>query len=279
MNAHNIPVCLTIAGSDSGGAAGVQADLRAFGFFETFGTSVITAITAQNPLEVTAIHGVPVDDIAAQYRAVAKVFDLRAIKTGMLFEPSIINTVAAELERRPATAPLVVDPVMVATSGTRLLQDDAVDAMVGRFLPLATLMTPNLPEADIIHGDEVRSREQMITTAAALAARYDSGCLLKGGHNAGADAAVDILALADGIVYELATPVVAAKSTHGTGCTLSSAIAANLAHGRELLDAAVAAKAYVYHNLQACRAVGSDVYAMYPPAGNDESVVQVKEVF
>jgi len=191
-----IPVCLTIAGSDSGGGAGIQADLRTFHCLRTFGTSVVTAVTAQNPRAVTAIHALPVAEVVAQFQAVMEAFEVRAMKTGMLFNAAIIETLAAELEGMNQELPLVVDPVMVATSGARLLEADAVSALLGRILPLATLITPNVPEAEIIVGERLQGRPAVRAAARRLAARHGIAVLLKGGHGE-PEAAVDYLAFDD----------------------------------------------------------------------------------
>jgi hydroxymethylpyrimidine kinase/phosphomethylpyrimidine kinase len=270
----NIPVCLTIAGSDSGGGAGIQADLRTFHCHGVFGTSVITTVTAQNPREVTAIHAIPLADIVAQYQAVMGSFRVKAIKTGMLYNAVTIETLASELEGMDEELPLVVDPVMVATSGARLLEPDAVAALLGRILPLATLITPNIPEAEIIAGESLTGRAAVRAAARRLSERHGIAVLLKGGHGE-PDAAIDYLAWDDRL-YELQAPRVQAIATHGTGCTLSAAITAQLATHGDLLQAVVAAKAFVYHSLRHARCVGPGLHAMVPPAEWDASVVQVK---
>jgi hydroxymethylpyrimidine/phosphomethylpyrimidine kinase len=272
MRPPAIPVCLTVAGSDSGGGAGIQADLRTFNWFGTYGASVITAITAQSPLAVTGIHAVPADMVVAQLAAVRDAYDLAAIKTGMLLDAAIIRAVAGAL--RASRVPLVVDPVMVATSGARLLREDAVTALTAALLPLATIVTPNLPEAEILAGRPIADTAGLRAAASRLAATY-RGVLLKGGHLAAAPG-TDLLVVGDR-TYELTAPVLRdVPTTHGTGCTFSAAIAANLALGRSLLDAVVAAKAFVWASLRNPRALGPAVSGLCPPADLDLSVVQVR---
>jgi hydroxymethylpyrimidine/phosphomethylpyrimidine kinase len=229
------PIALTIAGSDSGGGAGIQADLKTFQHFGVFGTSVITAVTAQNTRGVARWVPVAVDMIEAQIEAVAG--DLRpvATKTGMLADSSIVSAIAASI-RRHALAPLVVDPVMVSASGDPLLESDAVEALRERLIPLATLVTPNLDEAEILVGETVRDAEAMVRAGRALVARGATAALVKGGHLVG-DAAIDVLVHGER-VRTFTHPRIATQHTHGTGCTLSAAITAQLALGTEL-DAAV----------------------------------------
>jgi hydroxymethylpyrimidine/phosphomethylpyrimidine kinase len=249
-----VQVCaLTVAGSDSGGGAGIQADLQAFSYFGVFGTCAITAVTAQNPAAVTDVAPVPPPSVRAQIDAVVAAFAVGAIKTGMLFSAEIIDAVAEALAAH-AGIPLVVDPVMVATSGARLLRPDAVESLGRRLLPAASLTTPNLPEAEILLGRDLRDPDGIPSAARDLAREYGVTVLLKGGHTAGGDA-VDVLSDGDSL-WELRSPRVSAATTHGTGCSLSAAIAACLACGDAPLEAARRAKAYVLGRLRACRRVG-----------------------
>lgn len=258
------PCCLTIAGSDSGGNAGVQADLRAFHAYGLHGCTVFAALTAQNPRAVTSVHQVPANFIAAQLDAVLGTYDIRALKTGMLSDPQSIEVIADRLSRHPSIYK-VVDPVMVATSGVRLISEEAVSSIKRSILPIATLVTPNLPEAEILCGREVSDpnaeRGKTAADAADLARRiYDLyGCavLVKGGH--GCDAtAVDVLF--DGKeMREFSLPWIANPiSTHGTGCSLSAALAAELALGRTLQDAVAGAKAFVHDAVENSYLVGPD---------------------
>ncbi len=239
-----IPVALTIAGSDSGGGAGIQADLKTFAANGVYGTSVIAALTAQNTQGVSAIHDVPLVFIAAQLEAIFSDFDVAAVKIGMLSRAETIRVIAADLRRRQAKH-IVLDPVMVATSGDRLLAEDAVNALRGELMPLADIVTPNLHEAAALTGQPLAGNEQeMEAQARDLFAFGPRAVLIKGGHGS-SDEAVDLLIDSGGTVTRLAAKRIATKNTHGTGCTLSSAIAANLAKGASLVDAVRAAKDYV----------------------------------
>lgn len=249
-----ISVALTIAGSDSGGGAGIQADLKTFSALGVFGTSAITALTAQNTLGVSAVHAPPPDVVAAQIEAVLSDFRVGAAKTGMLFSAAIIKAVAAALDVAP-DLPLVVDPVMIATSGDALIEPDAVAAMVARLFPRATLVTPNLAEAAALTGariaDDLDAMERQGEAIRAMGAR---AVLMKGGHSAGPEA-IDLLVSAEGSRL-FAAPRVETRHTHGTGCTLSAAIAAGLAKGQGLEEAIAAAKTYLTAALGAGRDLG-----------------------
>ncbi len=238
------PVALTIAGSDSGGGAGIQADLKAFAANEVFGTTVITALTAQNTQGVSAIHDVPLVFIAAQIDSIFSDFEVAAVKIGMLSRAETIRLIASELRRR-AVKHVVLDPVMVATSGDQLLQDDAVAALRTELMPLAEIVTPNLHEAAALTGKSfARSDAEMEAQARDIFAFGPRAVLIKGGHGTG-DEAVDLLIDSGGGVTRLSAKRIKTKNTHGTGCTLSSAIAANLAKGMDLIAAVRAAKDYV----------------------------------
>ena len=263
MNGAISPCCLTIAGSDSGGNAGVQADLRAFHAYGLHGCTVFAALTAQNPHGVSAIHAVPADFVAAQLDAVLGVYEIRALKTGMLADHAAIEVIADRLAAHPEIAK-VIDPVMIATSGARLVSDETVAAIERRLLPLATIMTPNLPEAEALCGfvsDPSASRAADSSRTRELALRlYDKfGCavLVKGGHGSGATA-VDILF--DGKSFEefsmpwIENPV----STHGTGCSLAAALASELAFGHDLSTAVHGAKAYVHDAIARSFLVGEN---------------------
>jgi hydroxymethylpyrimidine/phosphomethylpyrimidine kinase len=240
---------LTIAGSDSGGGAGIQADLKTFAALGTYGCSAICALTAQNTQAVIAIHEVPPEFVTAQLEAVFDDIEIAAVKIGMLSSREVIDAVAAGLERHGARK-VVLDPVMVAKSGARLLRPDAVEALKQRLLPVATLITPNLPEAGDLLGIEAPGDEAgMVEAAAALRALGPSAVLIKGGHLEDADS-VDILD-DGGEPLTLVAPRIATANTHGTGCTLSSAIAALLGKGMPLRDAISGAKAYLTAALQA----------------------------
>ena len=249
------PVALTIAGSDSGGGAGIQADLKSMEANGVFGTSVITAITAQNTTAVTEAQPVALDLISAQLEAVLSDFPVAAIKTGMLATADIIERVADELKARDSY-PLVVDPVMISKSGYELLAPEAVATLRDRLLPLATVITPNLHEAGHLLDATVRTEADMRNAARLL---YDMGpkaVLVKGGHLATTDDAVDVLY--DGTTFHaVRASRIDTPHTHGTGCTYASAIAAHLAHGRDLPTAVEQAKAYVTGAIEHALPLGS----------------------
>ena len=229
------PVALTIAGSDSGGGAGIQADLRTFAAFGVHGTSAITAITAQNTRGVAAVHVAPSTIVRAQIEAVLDDFPIGAIKLGMLATPAIVRVVAQTLAARKHV-PLVVDPVLVATTGARLASDDLADSLRRHLLPHADLVTPNLPEAERLTGLRIRNDATRLRAARLLLEDGARAVLLKGGHGGGRE--VKDLLLTENDEHWF-THARAQGSHHGTGCTLSAAIAAGLACG-ESLDAAVA---------------------------------------
>lgn len=252
---HDIqPCCLTIAGSDSGGNAGVQADLRAFHAFGLHGCTVVTALTAQNPRGVRAVHVAPPAFVAEQLDAVFEMYGVKALKTGMLATADVIATVAEKLAKRPRVKK-VIDPVMVATSGAKLLADDAVAALTERLLPLATVITPNLPEAEVLLGDAIETAADLPLAGKTLARKFRCAVLVKGGH-AGARAAEDVLF--DGRrVRMFSCPRIARPvSTHGTGCTLAASIAAGLALGAPLATAVEDAKFYVYEAIKLSYHIG-----------------------
>ena len=237
------PVALTIAGSDSSGGAGIQADLKTFAALGVYGAAVITALTAQNTRGVSAIHAVPPEFVTAQIDAVFGDLDVGAVKIGMVAQLSTIEAIAASLKRY-SPKHVVLDPVMVATSGDGLLATDAVDALRTKLIPRASLITPNLPEAAALLGEGVASRAADIERQGKrLLAMGCPAVLIKGGHGAGTES-VDYLIEAKRIVA-LAAPRLATKNTHGTGCSLSSAIAAHLAKGEAMESAVRNAKTWI----------------------------------
>lgn len=242
----HIPRALTIAGSDSGGGAGIQADLKTFSAFRVFGMSVITAVTAQNSVGVQGVENLTPAFVARQLRSVLEDFGADAAKCGMLSTAPIIDALAAVLAEHPIDK-LVIDPVMVAKSGDPLLQPDARAALIGRILPLALLVTPNLPEAEALTGIPVTTRAEMEEAARRIHAMGPRNVLVKGGHLKGE--AVDLL-WTGRTLTEFSAPRVDSINTHGTGCTLSAAIAAGLALGRPLVEAVREAKAYVTRAIQ-----------------------------
>nr|WP_314384947.1 bifunctional hydroxymethylpyrimidine kinase/phosphomethylpyrimidine kinase [uncultured Cardiobacterium sp.] len=235
-------IALTIAGSDSGGGAGIQADLKTFSALGVYGASVITAVTAQNTRAVTAVEAISPALIRAQIEAVFADLPPQAVKTGMLGDSQTICTVAESLAA-VALPYLVIDPVMVAKSGDKLLADAAIATLRERLIPLATLITPNLPEAGELLGRPVTTRDDMPQAAADLLALGCHAVLLKGGHLAG-DASDDLLLTTGGATW-LSAARHPGKNTHGTGCTLSAAITAGLARGLALVDAVHTAKDYI----------------------------------
>jgi len=245
---------LTIAGSDSGGGAGVQADLKTFLANGVYGMSVITALTAQNTVSVRDIHTVPPTFVRSQFEAVAEDIGFDAVKIGMLAEADIVKEVVALLKAHPVGV-LVVDPVMVATSGGSLLRSEAAETLKNELLPMATVITPNMPEASALLGREVQSYEDMKLAAADLYRLGPKAVLIKGGHMEGQDAAVDILY--DGDSFQaFSKPWISTRSTHGTGCTLASAITAWLARGLSTHDAVHRAKDYVFDAIRHAHALG-----------------------
>jgi hydroxymethylpyrimidine/phosphomethylpyrimidine kinase len=237
------PVALTIAGSDSSGGAGIQADLKTFAALGVYGASAIAALTAQNTRGVTGIHAVPADFLRAQIDAVFSDLDIGAVKIGMVGARAAIEAIAAALQHW-APKHVVLDPVMVATSGDRLLAPDAVEALRTKLIPLASIITPNLPEAAALLNESVASDEAAIKAQGKkLLALGCPAVLIKGGHGQGSES-IDYLVRAGGVLA-LPAPRVATKNTHGTGCSLSSAIAAELAKSAALEAAVRNAKAFV----------------------------------
>ena len=247
------PVALTIAGSDSGGGAGIQADLKTFQAFGAFGTSAITAITVQDTRGVHGVHAIPLDVVRRQIEVVAADLEPAAVKTGMLATAELVAGVAAAI--RDLRLPhYVLDPVMVATSGDRLLDRDAESAVTELLLPLAAVVTPNLDEARLLAGREIRGEADMRAVAERLVEMGAAAALVKGGHLEGGTV-VDVLVDREG-ARSWRRDKVATSSTHGTGCTLSAAIAAGLAHGRPLRDAVDAALDYVHRAIARAPGLG-----------------------
>ena len=240
-----LPIALTIAGSDSGGGAGIQADMKTFTALGCHGTTAITCITAQNPKGVSGIQPIRPETVRKQIEAVFAELPPRAVKTGMLFSAEIIRTVADFFThgKRP---PLIVDPVMVATSGAVLLKPSAIRALKNELLPLATLVTPNLDEAEMLTGRKLKSLDDLLGAAEEIQTTYGCAALVKGGHLKLGDDAVDVLF--DGKKFTiLKARRVKGVSTHGTGCTYSAAIAANLARGESLQRSVALAKRFITH--------------------------------
>ncbi len=254
MITTHVPIGLTIAGSDSGGGAGIQADLKAFSALGVFGASVITAVTAQNTHAVTAVHEIPNGIITAQIDAVFDDLKVDAVKIGMLATSGIINIVVDSLKGRKV--PIVLDPVMIAKSGHVLLKTEAMETLRKRLLPLATLLTPNLPEAGLLLGTkEATTLKQMEEQGRSLLAMGPKAVLMKGGHAEGSDCA-DLLIMADGSLLELHALRIDTKNTHGTGCTLSASIAAGLAKNLPLDESMREAHSYLQGAIAAADGMG-----------------------
>ncbi len=263
MSSKTIKPCvLTIAGSDSGGNAGVQADLRAFHVYGLHGCTVFAALTAQNPFGVSAIKTLPPKFIAAQLDAVLGTYNIAALKTGMLANPGAIRAVAGKLKEYPGIKK-VIDPVMVATSGAKLIADDAIEVLKKRLLPLATLITPNLPEAEVLLGRKITSKK-VEDAAKELSQNFSCSVLIKGGHAKGRDAE-DVLFDGSAISCYSLPRIEKAVSTHGTGCSLAAALASELALGSSIKDAVYGAKHYVYNSIRFSYYVGKNCGVLGTP--------------
>ncbi len=273
---RKIPVALTIAGSDSGGGAGIQADLRTFNAFGVFGCSAITAVTSQNPREVRRIDALPPEAAGEQIAAVFAEFNVKAVKTGMLFDSGIIRAVSSALGGRKSVF-VVSDPVMVSTSGAMLLKKSAADDMGKYLFPAADLVTPNIPEAELILGCGISSFDEMLSAAVEISRRWGCGAVVKGGHvkfEGGIKA--DAVAYA-GRLYKLTSPEIRTRAGHGTGCTFSAAIAAGMARGGDFKDVLLDAKAFVYGSLAEAVRPGRRLEAMYPPSGNYLNRIEIQQ--
>lgn len=236
------PAVLTIAGSDSGGGAGIQADLAAFAAFGVFGTTALTCITAQTPESVSGVWPLSAEAVAAQVHAVCEGFPIAAAKTGMLYSAEIIRKVSEE-DTREGIPILVVDPVMVAASGAKLLRDDAIQALCDCLISEARVITPNVPEAELLWGQPIKTVEDLREAARDLGDRFDTGCVVKGAHLPGEEV-VDVL-YDEGEEFVFTARRVEATQTHGAGCAFSAAITACLAKGMLLSEAIARAKEYV----------------------------------
>ncbi len=246
---------LAIAGSDSGGGAGIQADIKTVTALGGYAATAITALTAQNTLGVAGILAVPPAFVTRQIEVVLQDIGADAVKTGMLGDAAVIEAVAEALQRSATGVPVVVDPVMVAKGGARLLQSGAVDALTRRLLPRATIITPNLPEAEALLGEAIPDVAAMHRAASMLLTLGAPAVLLKGGHLPG-DTVVDLLATAEA-TEAFAAPRIASRHTHGTGCTMASAVATGLAQGMSLRDAVVRARDYVRRAIATAPGFGS----------------------
>ena len=271
-----IPVALTIAGSDSGGGAGIQADLRTFTSYGVYGCSAITAVTAQNPCEVRRVDALPAGSVKAQLESVFDEFDIRSVKTGMLFDSGIIRTVSKILSVKRRIN-VVVDPVMVSTSGAVLLKKEAVSAVADMLFPVASWVTPNIFEAELLLGRKIGNEVEMMRAAADFAGKWNCGCIVKGGHlKIKGSIKVDAVAY-EGRLYRLSSPEIETLAGHGTGCTFSAAITAGLALGHGWETALLSAKSFVYGSLVESVTPGGRIHAMFPPSGKYSNKVNIKQ--
>jgi hydroxymethylpyrimidine/phosphomethylpyrimidine kinase len=252
------PVALTIAGSDSGGNAGIQADLLTFSSIGVYGTTAITCLTAQNPAGVTIVKESPLKIVGEQLKQVASFFPVKAAKTGMLFSEAIIHEVAAFFAAHRRIK-FVLDPVMVATSGAVLLKQSAIEALQSKLIPLASIVTPNLDEAGVLLGHKPSTETEVMEGARILASRHRVPFLVKGGHLEGNDL-VDVFARPNAKPKVFRSKRIPGIDTHGSGCTLSAAIAAHLAHGRTLEDSVAAARRYLRRGLAKPVVIGRNRY-------------------
>lgn len=269
------PSAMTIAGSDSGGGAGIAADLRTFNALGVFGTCAITAVTSQNPTAVRRIDPVAPAAVSAQIDAVMEKISVRYCKSGMLFSAENVNAAAESIKKHQLK--LVCDPVMVSTSGKQLLLDDAVSAMTEKLLPLAAWITPNIPEAELICGAKLCDLHDMIDAAKAIQQKFGCSVWLKGGHLSGKNAE-DVIAK-DGKAYTVTAPRldIPANASHGTGCTLSAALTAMLALDLPWKQAVCESKAFVYGSLAQMVEIGPGIMAMYPPSEDTISLIKLNE--
>lgn len=261
-----MPVVLSIAGSDSGGGAGIQADLKTFAALDVFGTTAITCVTAQNPAGVSGIVALEPDMVAKQIRAVCDAFPVAAAKTGMLYSAEIIRAVAGAVLTHGLPV-LVVDPVMVASSGARLFQMDAIEALCRDLMPHARVITPNLHEAEILCGRQIASLEELRLAARDICERFDVAVVAKGGHLPGEDV-IDVV-FDEGEEFLFKSPRILAPETHGAGCAFSAALTAYLARGLFLSEAVHRAKEYVGRALREAVEVGRHRPLRFQSASSD----------
>jgi len=247
QRAKNIPVVLTIAGSDSGGGAGIQADLKTFAALDVFGVSAITCLTAQNPREIKAVQPVTPNMVIMQIKAVCDYFPVAAVKTGMLYNEQMVLAVASEIKRRKFPI-VVIDPLCRATSGRRLLTGDAFQALCLKLLPLATIITPNVPEAEMILNCRINNHAAQRVAALKLSNKFKTACIIKGGHLSGNET-IDVLCR-NNRLYTFKSRRLNVKNSHGTGCVFSAALAAYLARGMGIENAAMLAKKFVRQTIR-----------------------------
>lgn len=277
------PVAMTVAGSDSGGGAGIQADLRTFNAFGVFGCSAITAVTSQNPSVCSRVDSLSAEAVTAQIDAVAGTLNVNWIKSGMLFSKEIVEAVAAAVEKYDLQ--LICDPVMISTSGCKLLQDDALQSVRDVLIPAAKWITPNIPEAELLLGHPVGEGDEFFASAGELAEKFGVSVLLKGGHQRNSGKRGDVPKMTDAVcckgrIYELSSLCVnvPGNTAHGTGCTLSAALTACFALESPLKEALCVSKAFVLGSLVENVEIGKGVFAMYPPTEEYMSNVTIGEI-
>ncbi len=255
---HKPPVVLSIAGSDCSSGAGIQADLKTFSYFGTYGLTAVTCVIAETPNKVVSIHPIPPAILQDQICVLLETYQIKAIKTGMLYSKPHIVAITELLQQQPI--PVIVDPVMVATSGAHLLKDDALEGYISRLLPAAQLVTPNLAEASVLLNQEISQVDQLKEAAREISSIYNISCLVKGGHLSAENNRVDVL-WHEGKSYRYSAPTVDIESIHGTGCILSAAITANIALGLSIPDAVQTAKDWVHSAI-------SESFSFKSPDGN-----------
>ncbi|MDR0931579.1 MAG: bifunctional hydroxymethylpyrimidine kinase/phosphomethylpyrimidine kinase [Victivallales bacterium] len=281
MNTNNLknelyPCALTIAGSDSGGGAGIQADLRTFNAFGVYGCTAITAVTSQNPKHVTRIDGIPPEGVTSQIDAIIEEIQLSWVKTGMLFSPEIVTAVAKAVKKYKLQ--LILDPVMVSTSGSVLLKDSAIQALKTELMPLANWITPNIPEAELLLNCKLKSEQDYFNAAQKCSEQWGVSVLLKSGHAPGGKFACDVVAHS-GNLYRLTSRRLPDQGqSHGTGCTLSAAMTAGFALGMPWKTVLCEAKAFVFGSLSECVKIGDGVLAMYPPVEDRVDQIRLEKV-
>lgn len=254
MNSKKVPEALTIAGSDSGGGAGMQADIKTMQEHHVFATNVVVGLTAQNTLGVQSVLPTPVEMINAQFNSLYDDFDIKAAKTGALFDQKRVEAVVANINKHNIH-PIVVDPVMVAKGGARLLDDSGIDTIINKLMPIADIVTPNLPEAEVIYGKKIETNDDVIAAAAHIQQLGAKNVIIKGGHQQG-DTLSDYVLLESGISFTIESKKYNTIRKHGTGDTLSSAIVANLAKGASIKEAIIEGKRYIDTILQSEIIVG-----------------------
>ena len=277
MQEEIYPVALTISGSDSGGGAGIQADLRTFNAYGVYGCSVITAVTAQNPDGIRRLDMIPADGVRAQLDAVLPRMAVRAVKIGILGSAENVHAAAEAL--KGSSIPKVLDPVLVSSSGSKLLKGDGIQVLKDELLPLADWVTPNIPEAEVLLGRSLSGERAYAEAAREIAGRWNCICVLKTGRAEDVAEAADFAALPDGKVFTVTTPRLPdlGKAAHGTGCTFSAAITAVLAQKQSWKTTLKQAKSFVFGSLAEPALIGKKLYAMYPPVEDYDAHVVIAE--